>query len=693
MENPVLIISTTVDVSTDAVVLELERLARPFIRINTDAYPYDESVTIDLHGPSATLALRTGVVVPRSVWYRRLRSPPRPDVIEPGIHRYCVGEGQALLRGLGCSAAARVMSQPDAVFRAESKIVQLEEAQAVGLRVPSSCITNDPTRARAFIDAHERSICKPLRSGWFEDDEGQWSIYTTEVTPEMTSRLDSVSLAPSIFQELVPKRCDVRVTIVGRRVFAAAIDSQSDDASKIDWRRTTNPELPHTPCELPTRVEDRLLELMARLHLEFGAIDLVRTPDDDYVFLEVNPNGQWLWIDHQLDLGITTAVARWLAVEGELADDTQLFPGADQPEAAEPTPGGPPPKGSAERTDDAALALPRTDEPRAADVRDSSALSATMTLPAKTPTARGVLSWARDCVVPRPDPIDPKDATRRAEELKRAEASIEGLFKGQPNGGTRAAPAATQQRDRLRAVADDALALLEAEAKRRQGVESRLTTILGLVAVASTITIWALGAQLAGTLYPVRSIVAYVVLALVVYMVVQLVLAGFAAVKGLSSRAFEVLLPTTYFAEAEELEHWKRLAKERLRCSFQHEEAINKKVSQFALAQRSLQNFLFALLLLIAVVAVSWSVNGDEQTAAENKLLEMLRENRALADELRGPDGAPGVEGPRGPSGERGPVGPKGDRGEAAAAAPTEPATKRHTPRRRRGPNDDVPGR
>jgi glutathione synthase/RimK-type ligase-like ATP-grasp enzyme len=103
------------------------------------------------------------------------------------------------------------------------------------------------------------------------------------------------------------------VTIVGQRIFAASIDSQSDPNATIDWRKTENPLLPHAPIELPKPLQQSLLELMMRLSLSYGAIDLVLTPDGRYVFLEVNPNGQWLWIDEMLSLGISQSIAEWLS--------------------------------------------------------------------------------------------------------------------------------------------------------------------------------------------------------------------------------------------------------------------------------------------------------------------------------------------------------------------------------------------
>ena len=105
----------------------------------------------------------------------------------------------------------------------------------------------------------------------------------------------------------------MRVTIVGRKLFAAAIDSQSDPNAEVDWRNTSNPRLPHIPITLPDQIADLLLRMMDKLHLTFGAIDLIQTVNDDYLFLEINPSGQWLWLDDMLSFGISDSIAEWLS--------------------------------------------------------------------------------------------------------------------------------------------------------------------------------------------------------------------------------------------------------------------------------------------------------------------------------------------------------------------------------------------
>ena len=95
-------------------------------------------------------------------------------------------------------------------------------------------------------------------------------------------------------------------------MFVAGIDSQSDPLAMIDWRQTGNEQLPHFPETLPSNVTNRLLQMMDALGLQFAAIDMIQTPAGEYVFLEVNPSGQWLWLDDMLCLGISDAVTEWL---------------------------------------------------------------------------------------------------------------------------------------------------------------------------------------------------------------------------------------------------------------------------------------------------------------------------------------------------------------------------------------------
>jgi len=99
------------------------------------------------------------------------------------------------------------------------------------------------------------------------------------------------------------------VTVVGDRVFSAAIESQATDRTRVDWRRYDHRNTPVTAIELPSDLVRRLQTLVDRLQLSFAAIDLILTPEGEFVFVEVNPNGQYLWIEEATGLPISDAVA------------------------------------------------------------------------------------------------------------------------------------------------------------------------------------------------------------------------------------------------------------------------------------------------------------------------------------------------------------------------------------------------
>jgi glutathione synthase/RimK-type ligase-like ATP-grasp enzyme len=101
-------------------------------------------------------------------------------------------------------------------------------------------------------------------------------------------------------QEYVPKKVELRVTVIGSKTFAVEIHSQEHMDSKHDWRRGDPLQLRHKLVSLPSDVEAHCIELVSTMGLAFSAIDLIRTPEDKYIFLEINPNGQWAWIQQVL---------------------------------------------------------------------------------------------------------------------------------------------------------------------------------------------------------------------------------------------------------------------------------------------------------------------------------------------------------------------------------------------------------
>ena len=129
----------------------------------------------------------------------------------------------------------------------------------------------------------------------------------------MLDLVDACKTVPCVFQEYIPKDIEIRATVVGEQVFAAEIHSQTSQRTKHDWRRYDLENTLHKPHELPIEVRGACVGITRHYGLEFGAIDLILTPEKKYVFLEINPNGQWAWIEVLTGLPISDAIAQSLA--------------------------------------------------------------------------------------------------------------------------------------------------------------------------------------------------------------------------------------------------------------------------------------------------------------------------------------------------------------------------------------------
>jgi glutathione synthase/RimK-type ligase-like ATP-grasp enzyme len=202
------------------------------------------------------------------------------------------------------------VNHPDDLVRAEYKPWQLQAATRHGLRCPRTMVTNDPRAARAFFEQCEgRVIYKTLSASVIVDEAGDGhGVYTSAVHRRHLSADHAVRATSCLFQEHIGKELDLRVTIVGRSAISVAIHSQERASSMLDWRSDQN-GLRHSLHELPQDVRDRCLALVGDLNLRFAAVDMIVTPAGEYVFIEVNPNGQWAWLEDVTAVNIHDALA------------------------------------------------------------------------------------------------------------------------------------------------------------------------------------------------------------------------------------------------------------------------------------------------------------------------------------------------------------------------------------------------
>ena len=239
----------------------------------------------------------------RVMWWRRPQPFGLHDELGNAADRgFAIGECAAMVAGLWSCLDAVWVNDPDRDEAASRKMWQLKLAAELGLRVPRTCMTNDPGVARRFIDAEAGSVI--FKS--FSATPSTWRE-TRPVRDCDLALLDQVRFAPVIFQEMIGGGVDIRVTIVGEEIFPAEIRA-GESAYEFDFRIDTA-NAPMAVHPLPVEVTEPLMGLMRRLDLRYGAVDLRLAPNGEYVFLEVNPAGQWLFVEIATGQPISAALA------------------------------------------------------------------------------------------------------------------------------------------------------------------------------------------------------------------------------------------------------------------------------------------------------------------------------------------------------------------------------------------------
>lgn len=323
--NTVLVLTEPSDTTADLVVKELERRGAQVFRADVGDFPlalrvsawFDGSWRGEIHGPDGAVDLHEI----RSVYVRRPTAFTFPPSMTDAERRFAGREARRGIGGLLMSLSCSWVNHPSRSADAEYKPFQLMTAAACGLNVPRTVITNVPGDADEH-SAHLGSsvVYKTLASASVADGQQVKLIYTNPVSA--SDMADSrVALTAHQFQQRVPKVRDVRATVVGKRVFAANILTDSEIGETggtagglLDWRADYD-ALRYEQVQLPESVESSLLRMIERLGLCFVAADFVVTADDQHYFVDLNPSGQWGWIQEATGLPIADAIAAELVGE------------------------------------------------------------------------------------------------------------------------------------------------------------------------------------------------------------------------------------------------------------------------------------------------------------------------------------------------------------------------------------------
>jgi glutathione synthase/RimK-type ligase-like ATP-grasp enzyme len=303
----ILIITHKEDYTADFVINKLNQRGTEYLRLNCEELLTKPEFSIGSEGNFETQFKNFKKI--DSIWFRRTQIPSLEN-LNAVEKLYFIREFDALLENIYCSLIEkRWLSNPFSIKKAENKILQLRLAKEIGFNVPKTLVTNSKVAVKDFYNSNKKNIIKPIYSGLVPNDQNISLFFTTVLTDQHIENLQNFDLTPCIFQEYIEKEYELRITVVCNKVFTSKVESQKNDNSKIDWRRDN---LEFKKENLPKELEKMCVTLCKQLDINFGAIDLIKNKDGSYTFLEINPNGQWAWIEMETELKISDEIIKYL---------------------------------------------------------------------------------------------------------------------------------------------------------------------------------------------------------------------------------------------------------------------------------------------------------------------------------------------------------------------------------------------
>ncbi|MBD2043788.1 MvdD family ATP-grasp ribosomal peptide maturase [Microcoleus sp. FACHB-672] len=322
----VLIITHSQDNQSIPMVIDaVEKQGGKAFRFNTDQFPTEIQLDIYYSNGKERLIVaseqdKLDLHEVSAVWYRRLRIGGRiPSTMDAQLRQASIQESRATVQGMIASLKAFHLDPVPHLRRAENKQLQLQVARELGIDTPRTLMTNNPQAVREFAGECEGNLITKMHSSFAIYEEGiEKVVFTNPLTAEDLENLDGLRFCPMTFQEHIPKALELRTIVVGKQLFTASIDSQSSEKARHDWRRQGLALIDDwKPYDLPQELGERLLQLMSYFGLNYGALDLILTPDGRHIFLEVNPVGEFFWLELCPGLPISHAIADILLTQSQ----------------------------------------------------------------------------------------------------------------------------------------------------------------------------------------------------------------------------------------------------------------------------------------------------------------------------------------------------------------------------------------
>lgn len=294
---------------------------RPF-RFNTDRFPQNIKLSIHLNHGDISLSLQDEnqeeiihAVDIYSVWLRKIATPYIDPKMDTLLRNGCIKESKETLAiFLNELDTVRWIDHLPVVRRAGNKLYQLRMAESIGIKTPKTLIANDPQKVRRFYRQLKGNIVAKMLTPLTQSMGGNNPfVHTNRIDWEMLKNLETLRFSPMVFQEWIPKEYELRIAYVNGQLFTGAVNCKNQDETpaQADWRTMDTETFKWEPFSVHGEFADKIRQLMKKIGLCFGALDVI-VKDGQYVFLEVNPSGEWGMLERDLDLPISNAIANAL---------------------------------------------------------------------------------------------------------------------------------------------------------------------------------------------------------------------------------------------------------------------------------------------------------------------------------------------------------------------------------------------
>jgi len=313
----IIIFSNQNDLSTAIVIQWLIKENHSFIRINEEDNVSISKININDGDEGYQLKYKDVMINfsdITSVWYRRgsLSFIEENIEFEESIQKDYVQKDFSIVREFVFRKLGEKRSINNYNSRSVNKLIALDIAKQCGLRIPDTLVTSDKNELQLFLRKHKNIITKAISESPIDLSSHSF-FYTEKVSEKLFNDLPQTFFT-SLFQECLDKTLEIRTFYLHEKLYSMAIFSQSDKQTSVDFRRykTASPNR-NVPFKLPRNIKRDVIRFMKSMGLNCGSLDFVYTKDKKFVFLEVNPIGQFGMVSFPCNYNLEKVISSYLA--------------------------------------------------------------------------------------------------------------------------------------------------------------------------------------------------------------------------------------------------------------------------------------------------------------------------------------------------------------------------------------------